>query len=203
MTVWRVFARHNNEAKTFYLKGGKCTLAISREQKKEIVAQYQEWMDKSQAIIMTHYIGLTMKDMDALRKKVRDAGGEFHVLKNSLCKLALQNAGLELVEEHFEASTAAGFAFEDAPGLAKAMTDFAKEVEFLKIKGGYMEENPVSAAEITALAELPPLPVMRAQLLSTILAPASQLVRLLSEPGRQVAAVLQAYADQEAPEAAA
>jgi len=178
-------------------------LAISREQKKEIVAQYQEWMDKSQAIIMTHYIGLTMKDMDALRKKVRDAGGEFHVLKNSLCKLALQNAGLELVEEHFEASTAAGFAFEDAPGLAKAMTDFAKEVEFLKIKGGYMEENPVSAAEITALAELPPLPVMRAQLLSTILAPASQLVRLLSEPGRQVAAVLQAYADQEAPEAAA
>lgn len=178
-------------------------MAISREQKKEIVAQYQEWMDKSQAIIMTHYIGLTMKDMDALRKKVRDAGGEFHVLKNSLCKLALQNAGLELVEEHFEASTAAGFAFEDAPGLAKAMTDFAKEVEFLKIKGGYMEENPVSAAEITALAELPPLPVMRAQLLSTILAPASQLVRLLSEPGRQVAAVLQAYADQEAPEAAA
>ena len=178
-------------------------MAISKEQKKEIVAQYQEWMDKSQAIIMTHYIGLTMKDMDALRKKVRDAGGEFHVLKNSLCKLALQNAGLELVEEHFEASTAAGFAFEDAPGLAKAMTDFAKEVEFLKIKGGYMEENPVSAAEITALAELPPLPVMRAQLLSTILAPASQLVRLLSEPGRQVAAVLQAYADQEAPEAAA
>ena len=178
-------------------------MAISREQKKEIVAQYQEWMDKSQAIIMTQYIGLTMKDMDALRKKVRDAGGEFHVLKNSLCKLALQNAGLELVEEHFEASTAAGFAFEDAPGLAKAMTDFAKEVEFLKIKGGYMEENPVSAAEITALAELPPLPVMRAQLLSTILAPASQLVRLLSEPGRQVAAVLQAYADQEAPEAAA
>ena len=178
-------------------------MAISKEQKNEIVAKYQAWMDKSQAVIMTQYIGLTMKDMDALRKKVRDAGGEFHVLKNSLCKIAIKNAGLELVDEHFEASTAAGFAFEDGPGLAKAMTDFAKGVEFLKIKGGYMEEKPMSAAEITALAELPPLPVMRAQLLSTIMAPASQLVRLLSEPGRQVAAVLQAYADQDATEAAA
>lgn len=178
-------------------------MAISKEQKNEIVAKYQEWMDKSQAVIMTQYIGLTMKDMDALRKKVRDAGGEFHVLKNSLYKIALQNAGLELVDEYFEASTAAGFAFEDAPGLAKALADFANEVEFLKIKGGYLEHKPMSAAEFTALAELPPLPVMRAQLLSTIMAPASQLVRVLSEPGRQIAAVLQAYADQDASEAAA
>ena len=178
-------------------------MAISKEQKKEIVAEYQEWLDKSQAVIMTQYVGLTMKDMDALRKKVREVGGEFHVLKNTMCKIALKNAGLELVDDYFEASTAAGFAFEDAPGLAKAMTDFAKEVSFLKIKGGYLEDKPMSAAEIQALAEVPPLPVMRAQLLSTILAPASQLARLLVEPARQVATVLQAYADQDASEAAA
>jgi len=178
-------------------------LAISKEQKKEIVAEYQEWLEKSQAVIMTQYVGLTMKDMDALRKKVRETGGEFHVLKNTLCKIAIENAGLELVDEHFEASTAAGFASEDAPGLAKAMTDFAKEVEFLKIKGGYLEAKPMSAAEIQALAEVPPLPVMRAQLLSTIMAPASQLARVLSEPVRQIATVLQAYADQDASEATA
>ena len=178
-------------------------MAISKEQKKEIVAEYQEWLDKSQAVIMTQYVGLTMKDMDALRKKVREVGGEFHVLKNTMCKIALKNAGLELVDDYFEASTAAGFAFEDAPGLAKAMTDFAKEVSFLKIKGGYLEDKPMSAAEIQALAEVPPLPVMRAQLLSTILAPASQLARLLVEPARQVATVLRAYADQDASEAAA
>ena len=178
-------------------------MALSKEQKKEIVAEYQEWLDKSQAVIMTQYVGLTMKDMDALRKKVREVGGEFHVLKNTMCKIALKNAGLELVDDYFEASTAAGFAFEDASGLAKAMTDFAKEVGFLKIKGGYLEDKPMSAAEIQALAEVPPLPVMRAQLLSTIMAPASQLARLLSEPARQVATVLQAYADQDASEATA
>jgi large subunit ribosomal protein L10 len=180
-------------------------LALTKAQKKEIVAEYEAWFDKSQAVIMTQYRGLTMKDMDALRKKVREAGGEFHVLKNSLCKIALDNAGLPLVEEHFEATTAAGFAFEDAPALAKAMTDFSKGVEFLKIKGGYLESQPVSAAEIVALAELPPLPVMRAQMLSTIMAPASQLARILAEPARQVASVLQAYADkdQDAAEAAA
>jgi large subunit ribosomal protein L10 len=187
----------------FILKGGEYTLAISKERKKEIVAEYQEWLDKSQAVIMTNYIGLTMKDMDALRKKVREAGGEFHILKNTLGKLAVENAGLPLVEDHFEATTAAGFAFEDGPALAKAMTDFAKEVEFLKIKGGYLESQPVSSAEIIALAELPPLPVMRAQLLSMMMAPANQLARTLAEPARQLATVLQSYADQDAPEAAA
>ena len=180
-------------------------MAISKEHKKELVAEYQAWFDKSQAIIMTQYIGLTMKDMDALRKKVREAGGEFHILKNSLCKIALENANLPVIEEHFEATTAAGFAFEDAPAMAKALTDFSKEVGFLKVKGGYLDNQPVSAADIKALAELPPLPVMRAQILSTIMAPASQLVRLLAEPARQVASVLQAYADadQDASEAAA
>ena len=82
-------------------------------------------------------------------------------------------------------------------------TDFAKESNFVKIKGGYLEKQVMTAQGVTALADLPPLPVMRATLLGTILAPASQLVRTLAEPGRQVAAVLKAYADREAaPEAA-
>jgi len=185
------------------LKGGESTLAISKERKKELVAEYQEWLDNSKAVIIAEYVGLSMKDMDALRKKAREAGGEFHVLKNTLCKLAWENAGMPFVEEQFEATTGAGFAFEDAPSMAKAMTDFSKDIPFLKIKGGYLASKPVSAAEIIALAELPPLPVMRAQLLSTIMAPAGQLARVLSEPARQVAAVLKAYADQESSEAAA
>ena len=178
-------------------------MAISKERKKEIVAEYQDWLEKSQAVIMTQYRGMTMNDMDALRKKVRDAGGEFHVIKNTLSKIALEKAGFPWVDEHFEATTAAGFAFEDAPALAKAMTDFAKEVEFLNIKGGYLDKRPVSAQEIKDLADMPPLPVMQAQLLGTITTPASQLARLLAEPARQVATVLKAYVDQNVSEAAA
>jgi large subunit ribosomal protein L10 len=178
-------------------------LAISKKRKEDLVEEYQEWLKQSRAVIVTEYVGLSMKDMDNLRSRVREAGGEFHVIKNTLASLAIEQAGYPLPEDYFQGSTAAGFAFEDAPGLAKAMTEFARTVEFLKIKGGYLGERPVTASQIQALADLPPLPVMRARLLGTILAPASKLARTLAEPGRQVAAVIKAYADKEAaPEAA-
>jgi large subunit ribosomal protein L10 len=184
------------EAKIF-LKGGKKPLAVSKERKKEIVAAYQEWLGNSQGVFLAEYIGLSVKDMDALREKVRDAGGEFHVIKNTLGKIAFEESGYEVPEDLFLGSTAAGFAFEDAPAMAKALSDFSKSVDFLKFKGGYLEKNMVSADEIKALADLPPLPVVQAQLLGTLMAPASQLARVLAEPARQVAAVLGAYANSE------
>ena len=178
-------------------------MAITKEQKREMVAQYGEWLERSDAIVLAEYTGMNMKDMDALRAKIREAGGEFHVVKNTLAKLALKDAEIDYDDEHFLSSTAIGFAFEDPPALAKAITDFAKESEALKVKVGYLDKQMMSAAEVKALADLPPLPVMRATLLSTLLAPASQLVRTLAEPGRQVAAVMKAYSDRDAaPEAA-
>lgn len=173
-------------------------MAVSKERKNEIVATYQEWLDKSQAVYLAEYIGLSVKDLDALRDKVREVGGEFHIIKNTLGKLAFEGAGYDVPPEYFLGSTAAGFAFEDAPAMAKAMADFSKSVQFLKFKGGYLETNILSAEEIKALAALPPLPVLRAQLLGTLMAPANQLVRTLAEPGRQMAAVLQAFVDAEA-----
>jgi len=173
-------------------------LAISKEKKREVVAQYGEWLEQSRAFILTEYIGMNMNDMDALRANIREAGGEFHIVKNTLMKRLLNESGLELKEELFVNTTAVGFAFEDAPALAKAMVDFAKESEFLKIKAGYIDKRLMTAEEVSSLANVPPLPVMRAQLLSTLLAPASQLVRTLSEPGRQVAAVLKAFSESSA-----
>jgi large subunit ribosomal protein L10 len=82
--------------------------------------------------------------------------------------------------------------------MAKVLTDFARSAESLKIKGGYLGTRAISAKEVIALAEMPPLPVMRARLMGTILAPASQLARILAEPARQVAAVLQAHAESAA-----
>ena len=172
-------------------------MAVSKERKKEIVAAYQEWLGNSQGVFLAEYIGLSVKDMDALREKVRDAGGEFHVIKNTLGKIAFEESGYEVPEDLFLGSTAAGFAFEDAPAMAKALSDFSKSVDFLKIKGGYLEKNMVSVDEIKALADLPPLPVVQAHLLGTLMAPASQLARVLAEPARQVAAVLGAYANSE------
>jgi large subunit ribosomal protein L10 len=178
-------------------------LAISKEKKKEIVDQYGEWLARSHAMVFTEYLGMTMKDMDELRARIREAGGEFHIVKNTLMKRVLQDAELEIKEEHLVNTTAVGFAFEDAPALAKAIIDFAKVSDFLKVKAGYLDTRLMTVEEVDALANVPPLPVMRATLLSTIMAPASQLVRTLAEPGRQIAAVLKAYSDAESsPEAA-
>jgi len=178
-------------------------LAITKEQKKELVKQYGDWLERSESWVIAEYTGMTMKDMDTLRSSVREAGGEFHVVKNTLVKRAFKNAGIDFEEEHFLGSTAIGFAFEDPPALAKAINEFAKESKFLNIKVGYLDKQMMSVAEVKALATLPPLPVMRATLLSTIMAPASQLVRTLAEPGRQVAAVLKAFSEKDAaPEAA-
>jgi large subunit ribosomal protein L10 len=173
-------------------------LAITKERKNELIAQYSEWVSRSKALVLTQYLGLTMKDIDTLRAKVRENGGEFHIIKNTLAKLAFEQAGLSVPEGQFEGSTAIVFAFTDAPAMVKIVTEFAKTSEFLKIKGGYLEKQSLSPEGVKAVAELPPLPVVRAQLLGTLLAPAGKLVRTLAEPGRMIAAVIQAYAEPEA-----
>jgi large subunit ribosomal protein L10 len=173
-------------------------LAITKERKNELIAQYSEWVSRSKALVLTQYLGLTMKDIDTLRAKVRENGGEFHIIKNTLAKLAFEQAGLPVPEGQFEGSTAIVFAFTDAPAMVKIVTEFAKTSEFLKIKGGYLEKQSLSPEGVKAVAELPPLPVVRAQLLGTLLAPAGKLVRTLAEPGRMIAAVIQAYAEPEA-----
>jgi large subunit ribosomal protein L10 len=183
--------------KDFLLKGGKRPLAVSKERKQEIVASYQEWLGNSQGVFLAEYIGLTVKDVDELRERVREVGGEFHIIKNTLGRLAFEGAGYDVPKDLFVGSTAAGFAFQDAPAMAKVMQDFSKSVDFLKIKGGYFESNLISKEEIIALAELPPLPVVQAHLLGTLMAPASQLAQILAAPARQIASVLKAFAETE------
>ncbi len=177
-------------------------MAKSKQQKQAMLAEYQDWLGKSQAVILVEYTGVKMADLDVIRARAREAGGEFHIVKNTLAKLALEQAGLNVPAGALEKSTAIGFAFSDAAAFAKALGEATKSMEAIKIKAGFLGTNVLSAAEVKALANLPPLPVMRAQLLGVLQAPAGKLVRLLAEPGRQVASVLKAYSDQAATAAA-
>jgi large subunit ribosomal protein L10 len=172
-------------------------LAISKERKAEVIAQYKEWASQSRGLFMADYKGLTMKDIDILRSKMREVGGEFHIVKNTLSKLAFESAGYPIPEGLFEGSTAIAFAFEDVPAAVKTLSEFARTTEFLKFKGGYLGKEAISSMSIQTLADLPPLPVVRAKLLGTLLAPASQLARVLAEPARMVAAVVNAYVERE------
>ncbi len=177
-------------------------MAFSRDQKKKIVAQYNEWLSRSSAIFMIEYSKLNMKEIDSIRAKAREAGGEAHVVKNTLMDIALEQAKFTTKGE-LTGTTLMAFAFNDAPALAKVFSDLVKndKTESYKLKGGFLDKHTISATDVKSLADLPPLPVMRAKLLGTIMAPASQLVRTINEPARSVAAVIKAYSEQAAPTA--
>lgn len=178
-------------------------MAISKQRKNEMVGEYVDWINNSRALIVSEYVGLSMKQIDELRARLREAGGEFHIIKNTLGRIAFQEAGLTAPEKMLEGSTAICFAYQEAPAIAKVMAEFAKSSDILKIKGGFLDKSAIDAEEVKALAELPPLPVMRAQFLGVLSAPASKLVRTLAEPARQMAAVLKAYAEKDAESEAA
>lgn len=171
-------------------------MAFTKEQKTDMLNQYQTWLNESQATVLLEYKGMTMKDVDILRDKVREAGGEVHVVKNTLLGLAMKNAGMDQPKDYLEGSTAISFAFRDPPALAKILSDATAKSEIFKIKGGYLGTKVISAAEIKALAEMPPLPVLQARLLGVLMAPASQLARTLAEPARSLAAVVKAYSEK-------
>ena len=183
-------------AKTFFMKGGECPLALSKQKKNEVIEQYKEWLKSSESVILVEYTGATMKDMENIRAKIREAGGEFHVVKNTLAKLALEAIEYPIPEGVLENSTAASFAFSDPAGTAKALSEATKGLDAIKVKGGFMGTEFLNQAQVKALADLPPLPVVRGQLLGVIQAPAGKLVRTLAEPARSLAAVLQAYSEK-------
>lgn len=172
-------------------------MAFTKKQKEAMVAQYEDWLENSQAVFIMSYSGLDNKEIETIRRAMRDSGGEAHVVKNTLIKIAMENQGYD-VDEVMTENSFTGFAFQDPAATAKVLADASKEHgEKIDFKLGYLDKNELSADEIKALAKLPPLPVMRAQILGTILAPASKLVRVINEPGSQVARVLKAFSESE------
>jgi large subunit ribosomal protein L10 len=171
-------------------------LALSKQKKNEVIDQYKDWLKNSESVILVEYTGATMKDMENIRAQIRESDGEFHVVKNTLVKLALEAGEYPIPEGMLENSTAATFAFSDPAGTAKALSEASKGLDAIKVKGGYMGTEFLDQVQVKALADLPPLPVVRAQLLGVLQAPAGKLVRTVAEPARSLAAVLQAYSEK-------
>lgn len=175
-------------------------MAFTKKEKTQIKNQYQDWLSKSQAVFLVEYSKMTMKEVDAIRAKAREVGAELHVVKNTLFSLALDELGFS-GKEYLTQTTLVGFAFDDAPGLAKVVTDAAKS-DIYKIKGGMLGKNVITVEDVRSLSTLPPLPVVRAQLLGLFSTPATRLARTIAEPARGLASVVRAFSEQEAAPAA-
>lgn len=169
-------------------------MAFTKQEKKELISGYEKWLKDSKAAYVMSFHKMSVKIIQELRAEAREIGGELHVVKNTLMNLALDNISFENKGLFDEASIVA-FAFEDAPSMAKII-DKASSTDIFVIKGGFMDGAPIEIDQIKALAKLPPMPQMRAQLLALIQAPATQLVRTITEPARQVVAVVKAYSEK-------
>jgi large subunit ribosomal protein L10 len=171
-------------------------LAITKERKRELVAQYTELLGRSRAVILTDYLGLNVAQITRLRNQIREANGAYYVTKNTLVRLALEQAGLTVPDEWLEGPTAMGFCFDQVPFIAKVITDFANETQILTVKGALLGERAVDAAQVQALANLPPAEVLRAQILGALTAPMSGLVGALNGLLSGLVGVLDARGEQ-------
>jgi len=171
-------------------------LAITKRKKQELVGLYQELVRKSSGMVLASYSGMRVGELEGLRRKLRESGAEFHIVKNRLMELALQQAGLPVPKDSFLGTTAVGFASEDILIMAKAIVDLSRTSQTIKVKGAVVDGVAYGASQVEVLADLPPMPVLRARMLGVISAPASRVVGALAGSVRQVVNVVKAYSEK-------
>jgi len=168
---------------------------VLRARKHEIVDDLRGVFSDAGAVVVTHYMGLTVAQMTELRRSMREAGAQFRVTKNRLARIALADTPYAPLADMFTGPTAIAVS-ADPIAAPKATVAYAKRNEKLLIIGGGLGEHLLAADEVRALAELPSLDELRAKLVGLINTPASRLVGVLGAPGAQVARVLAARAEQ-------
>ncbi len=173
---------------------------LTRAQKEEQVTELKEKFSRAKSVYVADYRGLSVVAAEKLRKRIRKEGAgdfEYRVAKNSVLRRA--SAGLDVagLASHFEGPTAIAMSFGDPVALAKILSDFAKEHEIFEIKGGVVGGSVINAAQVAALAKLPSMDALRGTIVGLLLAPATKLVRLIAEPGAQLARLIEARRAQQ------
>ncbi len=149
------------------------------EQKKQVVAQLVETLKSAQAGVLVDYRGITVEQDTQLRAKLREAGVEYKVVKNTLTRFAAKEVGFEELDEQLNGPTALAISTTDAVAPAKVISDFAKDVEALQIKAGFVDGKVISLDEVKTLASTPSREVLIAKIMGSLNAPISKLVRTL------------------------
>jgi len=187
---------------------------MQKTEKERIVAELTERLRASETLIVADYRGLSVKEIDELRTKLLEQGASFTVVKNSLTRRAAEAAGADALLALLDGPTAIAFLDTggDAAAVAKALADSAKTTRVLEVRGGIMQGRPMSASDVEELAKLPPVDVLRGQVLGAVSGPLYAIVGLFTAPLQNLHGLIQARIDQlggeeaveeEAPEAEA
>ena len=161
---------------------------MQRTEKEQVVAELAEQLRSTDSLIIADYRGLTNTQLEELRGKLRSSGARFQIVKNTLTRRAASEAGAESLLALLEGPTAIAFveADGDPVGVAKALSDTAKETKVLALRGGTLSGRSISGEDVEELAKLPAPEVIKSQLVGAIVAPLTQLVALVAAPLRDL-----------------
>jgi large subunit ribosomal protein L10 len=169
---------------------------MDRSQKADLVAELKNVFTETSVVVITRNHGLSVAQSTELRLKMRDAGAQYKVAKNSLALIALDGTRYSPISDLLKGPTALATS-GDPVAAAKVAVDFAKTTDRFEIVGGAMGDTLLDASGIKALAELPSLDELRAKIIGLIQAPATKIARTINEPGGMLARVIGAYAAKE------
>jgi large subunit ribosomal protein L10 len=153
-------------------------------------------LSRANLVIVTDYRGLKVGDLQTLRGNLRPTGGEIHIAKNTLTRIAASRAGIGGLDPMLEGPSALVFAFADAVQTAKAVTEFVRTSRILSVKGGVMGDRAVTAADVDAIATLPSREELQARLLGMLVSPMARTLGVLSGPSRSMVYLLNARSQQ-------
>ena len=159
---------------------------MNKDKKKIYIEEMKSFFSKTSSIFVTHYQGLTVKQIDELKAEKRKHGILFKITKNRITKLALEGTKFKKLENLFSGPTAVAFS-DDAISSAKILTKFAKNNSHLKIIGGIMEDQPLSIEEVAKIATLPTLDEARSKIADIMAIPAQKIISILLAPGSKIA----------------
>jgi large subunit ribosomal protein L10 len=169
---------------------------VKLEQKKDIAKDLHDRFLKVQTLIATDYKGLDVTAINILRTKLKEAGVQYKVVKNSLLKRAAADTNVELIKDHFTGPTAVALSYDDPVAIAKILINFAEENEKLEIKIGIMDRSVLDLGTIKRLASMPSREVLLAQLLATINSVPAYFVRTLTAVPASFVNVLRALKEK-------
>jgi len=163
---------------------------VNRPQKEELVKGLNERFNKAKIAVLTEFGGLSVGEMNQLRRELRQVRGEYKVAKNTLTRLAVRKTAYEGLAPALDGQVGLAFGEGDVADVAKVVIRFAEQHEGLRVAGGAIEGRVLTKSEIEELAKLPSKEVVFGQLLAVLLAPATQLVRLMQEPAARIVRLL-------------
>ncbi len=168
---------------------------MNRLEKKQSIEEIKNLVEGHTTVIIVHYQGLTVAQVNVLRTKIRESNAKIKVIKNSLAKLAVANGNSSSLDNLLAGPTAVVVS-NDPVSVAKILAKFAKDEGKLSLLGGIVEDQYVDVKGLAMLADMPSKDELRAKLLGLISAPASKLVRLISTPASGLARVIGAYSEK-------